>query len=194
MFTGKKMPKSHKFQERTNEFKFKASSVSVSGSGKTFWTVPSQDHFVVEKELRTKTSIGSSVSTLVTGNSLICLMKGPLSPKARRGSFGKENKNRAWFILCIVPWFILPVSYRNWLQSSWARDHTLNNSHQRTSLCWLRNLFNPIFLANLHLQPQQHPVTMTLKICMKMLFLFVSNPIPHNFIVSFLVLRLWEKQ
>lgn len=103
MFTRRKMPKTRKFQERTNEFKFKASNASVNGFGKIFWTVPSQDHFVVEKEERTRNSIGSSVSTLVTGNSLICLMKGPLCPKARRESFGKENKNRAWFILCIVP-------------------------------------------------------------------------------------------
>lgn len=43
------------------------------------------------------------MSTLVTENSLIWLMKHPLSPKARRGSFRKECKNRAWFMLFIVP-------------------------------------------------------------------------------------------
>lgn len=97
------MPKSHKFQERTNEFKFKASNASINGSGKTFWTVPPQDHFVVVKEYKTRNGIGFFMSTLVTGNSLIRLMKCPLSPEARRGSFRKEYKNRARFMLFIVP-------------------------------------------------------------------------------------------
>lgn len=44
------MRKSHKFQERPNEFKSKATNASVNGSGGMFWTVPSEDHFVVEKK------------------------------------------------------------------------------------------------------------------------------------------------
>lgn len=118
-------------------------------------------------------------------------MKGPLSPEARRGSFRKEYKNRAWLMPFIVPWFILPVSYRNWYRAPEpATKHRIIATKEPVCVAFETCLFH--FLANLHLWPQQHPATMTLTICMKMYLLFVSNLMPHNFIASLLVLTLWE--
>lgn len=59
-----------------------------------------------------------------------------------------------------------------------------------TCLHWFWD-FNPFF-SKFTPWPQQHPVTMTLTICMKIYLLFVSNLMPHHTITSLLVLRLWE--
>lgn len=44
------MPKSHKLQERPNEFKSKVTNASVNRSEGPFWTDPSQGHFLMEKK------------------------------------------------------------------------------------------------------------------------------------------------